>query len=105
MLYKTMVLELLQQRTEMYDQLRSSRTLLPTLERYASDLRTSHEAWTDRLSEANPGSDERQITSEALELALKGLEDSLLPASPAAGGDSLSLDEAMAFLRRHTPPA
>ena len=47
MQYKTIVLELLQQRPEMHDQLRRNRMLLPTLELYASELKTSHEAWKD----------------------------------------------------------
>ena len=39
MQYKTIVLELLQQRPEIHDQLRSQRMLLPTMEHYASELK------------------------------------------------------------------
>ena len=49
MQYKTIILELLQQ-TRRYDQLRKDRKLLPTMERYARELKTSHEAWKELLS-------------------------------------------------------
>ena len=102
MQYKTIILELLQQRPEMHDQLRKERKLLPTLELYAKELKTSHEAWKELLSQARPGSDPSQIASEALEMALKELEDRLPSASPPDDNEPLSLDAAMAFIRRHT---
>jgi hypothetical protein len=105
MQYKTIVLELLQQRPEMHNQLRSKRMLLPTLERYASELKASHEAWKDHLSQARPGSDRSQIASEALEIALKELQDRLPSGSPPDENEPLSVEGAMAFIRRHTPPA
>lgn len=105
MQYKTIILQLLQQRQEIHDQLRSQRMLLPTLERYASQLKTRHEAWKDRLSQEKPGSDASQIASEALEIALKELEDSLPSGPPPDESEPLSLEAAMAFIRRHTPPA
>jgi len=52
--YKTIVLELLQQHSQMYDQLLSKRHLLPMLNLYASQLRDSHLAWKDQLSQAKP---------------------------------------------------
>ena len=105
MLFKTIVLELLRQRPELHEQLRSQRLLLPTLERYASELKTSHETWKSLLAQANPYSDESQIASQALEMALKELEDRLPSASPPEENDPLSLEGAMTFVRRHTPPA
>jgi chromosome segregation ATPase len=105
MLYKTMVLELLHQRREMEDQLRRTGSLLTTLERYAKELKTRHEAWKKALSQTRPGSDPNLIASEALEMALKELEDRLPSASPADGTAPLSLEAAMAFVCRHTPPA
>ena len=83
MQYKTIVLELLQQRPEMHEQLRRTRKLLPTMETYAKELKTSHEAWKETLSQARPGSDPSQIASEAMEMALKELEDRLPSASPS----------------------
>lgn len=105
MLYKTMVLELLHQRREMEEQLRRTRSLLPTLESYARELKTRHEAWKEALSQTKPGSDPNLIASEALEMSLKELEDRLPSASPPDGTAPLSLEGAMAFVRRHTPPA
>jgi hypothetical protein len=74
--YKTIILEMLEQRPKMREELRQSRKL-PTLEFYASELKDSHEDWKDRLLQAKPDSDPRQIASEAMELALKDLEDRL----------------------------
>ena len=105
MQYKTIVLELLQQRTELHDLLRKQRMLLPTLDRLARELKASHETLKDHLTQARPDSDPSQIASEALEIALKELEDSLPPESLPNEDEPLSLDAAMAFLRRHTPPA
>jgi len=103
-MYKTIVLELLQQHPEIVDPLRRNRMLLPTLERYSRQLMTSHETWKGLLSQAKPGSEESQIASEALEIALKELEDCLPSGSPPDDSEPLSLDAAMAYLRRHTPP-
>jgi hypothetical protein len=105
MQYKTMVLELLQQRQELHEQLRQKRMLLPALDFYAKALKASHEVQKILLAQGRPGSDESQIASEALEIALKELEDSLPAALPLDDLEAPSLDEAMAFLRRHTPPA
>jgi len=105
MQYKTICLQMIQERPQMYDQLLRKRTLLPTLERYAIQLRTSHQSWQDLLSQAKPGSSESQIASKALEMALKELEDSLPPAYPQDEDEPLSLDAAMAFIRNHTQSA
>jgi hypothetical protein len=103
--YKTIILELLQQQREMQEELRRTRSLLPTLEFYARELKTSHEAWKELLSQAKPGSHPSQIASEALEIALKELEDRLPSGSPPDETEPLSLGGAMAFVRRHTPSA
>jgi hypothetical protein len=102
MQYKTIILELLEQRPQMHEELRKDRKLLPALELYAKELKTSHESWKERLAQATPGSDPSQIASEALELALKDLEDCLPSASPRDESDALSFDEAMAHLRHPT---
>jgi hypothetical protein len=104
MQYKTLIHELLQQRPKMHEQLRKDRKLLTTMERYAKELRTSHLAWQDLLSELRPGSDKSQIASEALEIAVKEMEDHLPSESPRKEHEPLCLDAAMLFLRhRHTP--
>ena len=102
MQYKTIILELLRQRPQMHDQLRKSRKLLPAMEFYAKELKISHEAWKETLSQAKPEIDQSQIASEAMKMALKEMEDRLPSASPADATEPLSLDEAMAFIRAHS---
>ena len=102
MQYKTIVLELLKERTELHEQLRLTRRLLPTLETCARELKASHETWKETLAQANPDSDPMQISSEAMEMALKELEDRLPSVSPPDDQEPLSLDGAMAFVRSHT---
>ena len=103
MQYKTIIHELLQLRPQIHDQLRKKRKLLPAVERYAKELKTSHEAWKELLFTLRPGSDQSQIASEALEIALKELEDRLPAESPRNGNEVLFLDATMLFLRnRHT---
>lgn len=104
MLYKTMILELLQQRPEIHDQLRKKRKLLMTMEHYAKELKTSHQAWIELLSQIRPGSDRSQLSSEALEIALKELEDRLPNASPPDASDRQFLDAAMLFIRKPRTP-
>lgn len=101
MQYKTIVLELLKERPELHEQLRLTRRLLPTLETCARELKASHETWKEILAQKEPGSDHAQIASEALEMALKELEDRLPSASRTNDDEALSLDDAMAFLRSH----
>jgi len=105
MQYKTIVLEFLQQRPEIYEQLRKEHKLHPTMELYAQELKRNHEAWKQELSRMMPESDQQQITSEALELALEDLKGCLDSEFPAGENEAPSLDDAMAFIRRRTPPA
>jgi hypothetical protein len=100
MLYKTICLGLLEQRPELYGRLRKNRTLLSTLNRLAKELKSRHEAWIQELI-IMPGSDS-QTASEAMELAVKELEDRLSADSEEEARDFL--DSAMASLRP-TPPA
>jgi trans-aconitate methyltransferase len=105
MLYKTIVLQFLQDHPQMYDRLIRQRMLLATLETCATQLKDSHETWKNLLTHQKPDSDPSQIASEALELALQELEDHLPSESAPEDGETLSLDQAMTFIRRHTPPA
>jgi hypothetical protein len=102
--YKTIVLELLEQRPEIQAPLIKERKLLQAIETYALELKASHQRWKEQLASAKPGSDPKQVSSEALALAIQDLERSLSSMLPEETGE-LSLDGAMAFLRRHTPPA
>jgi hypothetical protein len=102
MLYKTMVLELLKERTTLYDQLRQARQVPETLETLSTELKASHEIWKQTLAEAKPESRPAQIASEALEMALADLEARLPPVSPTEEEEPLSLDQAMAFIKKHS---
>ena len=104
MQYKTIVLELIQQRPMLHEQLRSSNTLLSTVNRLATLLRDSHLAAIEQLRQARPDSASLQLASEAMEIALDELQQQLPPDPETGEAEALSLDEAMQFLRRHTPP-
>jgi hypothetical protein len=82
MQYKTIVLELLKQRPQLYDQLRKEDKLMERMEFLAAELKMRHDFWKEQLSRTRPKADPGQIASEAMELALKGLEDYLPPESP-----------------------
>ena len=101
--YKTIVLHLLEERPRMHDRLKSERMLLPALNLYAAELRAGHQAWQEQLSRARPGNDPSQIAGEALEIALSELEGRLPPSPAPPEDETLSLDEAVAYLRRHAP--
>ena len=105
MLYKTIVLGLLEQRPEIHDQLRKSRMLLKAMEFYAGELKALHEGWTRHLSERRPDSDESQIASEALEIALQELEGCLPAASSPEASGQPTVEDLLAFLKEATPPA
>lgn len=100
--YKTIVLQLLQDQTELHEQLRSTRTLLSTMESLATELRELHLSWKETLTKARPGSDPSQISSEAMELAVQALQDRLPSVSPPSEEQELSLDGAMAYIKSHT---
>jgi hypothetical protein len=63
---------------------------------------TTTAAWKETLGKKRPGSSQEQIASEALEIAVKELEDRLPPASRPSDNETLSLDAAMASIRKHT---
>jgi len=103
--YKTIVLEMIQDRPTLYEQLRSTKRLLPASETYAIELKACHEQWTNLLSQERPGSDPSRTASEALELAVEEFQNHLPSESATDEAEPLSLDAAMSFIRRHTPPA
>ncbi len=105
MQYKTIVLELLQEQPELHHQLQASRTLLWALDQYALALKASHESWMERIGQRHPGSDRSQVSGEALEFALREIQERLSSDSKEDEDEPQSLDAAMVFLRRHTPPA
>lgn len=103
MQYKTIVLEMLKERTKLHEQLRQARRLLPAMEAYAKELKASHQSWMETLSAARPGSDPSQISSEAMEMALKELEDRLPPVSPQDESGLPTLEQATAYLVQLRP--
>ncbi|WP_437193645.1 hypothetical protein [Planctomicrobium sp. SH527] len=103
MQYKTIVMEMLEFRTEIKNQLPKDSDPLETLDRLALELKSLHEMYQEQLAQSRSDSHPNQISSEALEMALQELEDRLLPVSPVDEPEVFSLDRAMAFLRRHTP--
>ena len=58
-----------------------------------------------KLTTRSPADDPRLIASQALELAVAELERRLSPSASAEDEAMGDLDSAMAYLRRHTPPA
>jgi hypothetical protein len=105
MQYKTITLELLRDRPDLYEQLRSSKRLLPAMDAYAMELKAFHEQWKEQLTQARSGSDPRQIASEALEMAIQDLQEHLPCESTIDETEPFSLDAAMSFIRLHTPVA
>ena len=103
--YKTIDLELLRERTELHDQLRQQRLLLSAVDFYARELRESHQAWKELLTELRPASDRSQLASEAFEMALKELQYRLPSESHQNGSEAVFLDAAMMFIRHHTSRA
>ena len=104
--YKTITLGLLEQYPELSNTLRNTGKQLKSLEHYARTLKSRHHYWMDQLDQGRPASDQRQISSAALELAVEDLRQILSADSPPAeDASALSLDEVMDSLRRPTPPA
>ncbi len=103
MLYKTIVLELLKQQPRLHDELRRQKMLLKTMEYFANELKSLHEGWKQHLAETRPEIDPSQIASEAMELALKELQDSLPSDSSSEDEHRPALDDLMTFLSAHTP--
>jgi hypothetical protein len=102
MQYQPIVQGLLEQQTQLHEKLRLTRRLLPTIKACAKELKASHEEWTETLSQARPDSNPMQIESEALEIAVKEMEDRLQNESQVSDQEGLSLDAAMAFIKGPT---
>lgn len=101
--YKTIVLELLRDRPALHEQLRASGTLLASMEQLAVAFRACHLEHLKELAQSRPGSDPFQLSSEAMEMALQELQDSLPSESSGEDTATFSLDQAMTFLHRHMP--
>lgn len=83
MLYKTIILESLQENPALYEELRSSKRLLKAMEAYAVELRESHLNWQATLAYRQPGRDPSQIAAEALEWVISEWRERLRSMSPS----------------------
>ena len=86
----------------MYERLLSSKRLLTAMDAYATELKASHEAWKNLLDQAHPGSDPRQIASEAMELAVRTSRTVYPPRHRWTQRNRLSLDELMNHFREES---
>lgn len=104
--YKTIVLEFLkEQHPALHERLRTNRQLLRTVNAYATYLKTRHAVWMNELLPTGQWGDASQVSSQALEIALEDMQESLRKESSTDETEPLSLDAAMSFLRKHSPPA
>lgn len=87
-LYRTIVMELLKEH--------SKHPPIPCLDRYSASLRDAHQQWIDLLEKHRPGSNSSVIATKALEMAIQDLQQQL---RAQTNSETLSLDEAMSFLR------
>ncbi len=88
-MYKTIVLELLQQRPALREQLRKTRELMPTLKDRAAELKTRHQAWIEALRQRRPKTDPSQLSSEAMEMAIEEMKGHLSDDSPSNESEAL----------------
>jgi hypothetical protein len=105
MLYKTIILRLLEDHPVIHERLRMEQALLPTLEHQARQLKARHEELLDLFSLTSPGIAASQTTEAAMEMAVSELEQRLANDSLPPEVGPLSLDAAMEYLRRHSQPA
>ena len=99
--YKTISLGLIEERPKFHQELSETRTMLATLNRYALELKASHEAWIETIARLRPDSGSQQIASEALEMAIRDLQERLTSAS-GQEEEPVSLDALMTNLRPPT---
>jgi len=99
--YKTVTLELLQDRPPLHERLKRDRLLLAALEACSTDLRTRHLTLARQLSQSWPEASPEQTSKEAYEIAIHELRQRItvaaLPDAP------VPTDQLIDFLRLHTP--
>jgi len=77
MQYKTIMLELIKQRPKLHEALRSNGTLLSTMEQWALLLRERHLDLVQQLRQARPTTADVQLKSEAMEMAVREIDEAL----------------------------
>ncbi len=102
--YKTIALELIQDRPGLYERLRMSKRLLPSMEAYAEDLKNLHDDWKATLQKNRMHADPYAIAAEALEMAIQDLQDRLPCDAPTDQDAHPSLADTIRYDRTHTPP-
>ena len=98
MQYKTIAMELIEQRPQMHEKLKRERKLLSTMETIARELKASHEEISRDLASEQPQMEASLISSQAMEMAISELTDRMPPENFKGDEDELSLDQIMATL-------
>ncbi|WP_437193947.1 hypothetical protein [Planctomicrobium sp. SH527] len=98
MQYKTIAMELIEQRPQMHEKLKRERKLLTTMETIARELKASHEEISRDLASEQPQMEASLISSQATEMAITEMQDRMPPVNPKGEEDELSLDQIMASL-------
>ena len=101
MQYKTIVMELLEQNPELYNQLKQDRKLLETIDVMALELKASHEQMIAELAEQQPDVAYSVICSQATEIAIAEVQQRLAPTSDHETGEAM-LEQLMASVMQHS---
>lgn len=101
MLYKTMMLELLQQQPKLHERLRASRKLQTATEECAIALKRLHDAWKEQLM-GNPSIDPGQLVSAAMEYAQQEMEARLQSVSSRIEQEDLTIEAILAIVHNPT---
>jgi hypothetical protein len=105
MQYKMIVLQLLEQHPELFNQVRERGNILPMGEYYACELKTIHEAWKAAILQSKPDREASQIANSALELALDEIQARLPGGSTLHHNQAISLDSMAEVFRSYSPRA
>ncbi len=100
MLYKTILLELLEQHPNYLDQLRRTRQIMPWLVETAFELQARHAEWNRVFFKQNPGSIPGRFSSEALEIAIREVSFTFPPESPGEELGDFPIEEAIRWIHR-----
>jgi hypothetical protein len=102
MLYKTIVLELIQDRPELCSRLRQERLMLQAVETLAVDLKSRHEQWQQKLLNTMRGEAKELIHSRAMEFAIDEAIKMLPGESETADQRTVSMNALIDRVRSHT---
>lgn len=100
MLYKTILLELLEQHPNYLEQLRQTRQTMTWLVETAFELQARHAEWNRVFFKQNPGSIPGQFSREALEMAIREVSLSFPHESAAEELGDFPIEEAIRWIHR-----